>query len=60
MVREPAANLTSAEDDIDMLRRYLQMPELPYVDLSVQHERQQALQRWPLLAELAAIAAGGR
>ncbi|KRG52888.1 cellulose biosynthesis protein BcsR [Stenotrophomonas maltophilia] len=44
--------LSVEEDDIDLLRRSLDMPGLPYVDFSAQHERAQALARWPLLAEL--------
>ncbi|WP_081284030.1 cellulose biosynthesis protein BcsR [Stenotrophomonas maltophilia] len=40
------------EDDIDLLRRSLDMPAFPYVDFSAEHERAQALARWPLLAEL--------
>ena len=43
------------DDDIDYLRRSLQMPELPYVDFSAQQERMQALSRWPLLRELAGM-----
>lgn len=44
--------LTSERDDIDVLREHLQMPDLPYVDFSMQRERAQALARWPLFAEL--------
>ncbi|KAG0956372.1 hypothetical protein G6F31_012643 [Rhizopus arrhizus] len=33
------ATLSVEEDDIDLLRRSLDMPELPYVDFSAQHER---------------------
>ena len=40
------------EDDIERLRRNLQMPELGYVDFSAERDRAQALARWPLLAEL--------
>jgi len=60
MANDPSASLISEEDDIDVLRRHLDMPELPYVDLSAQRERAQALLRWPLLAELAELAAGQR
>lgn len=42
------------DNDIAVLRQRLGQPELPYVDLSVQRELEQVLQRWPLLAELAA------
>ncbi|MTI75488.1 MULTISPECIES: cellulose biosynthesis protein BcsR [Stenotrophomonas] len=48
------AGLTSEQDDIDVLRAHLQMPELPYLDFSAQRARSQALARWPLFAELAA------
>lgn len=44
--------LSVEEDDIDLLRRSLNMPEMPYVDFSAQRERAHALARWPLLAEL--------
>ncbi|WP_139804260.1 cellulose biosynthesis protein BcsR, partial [Cronobacter sakazakii] len=44
--------LSVEEDDIDLLRRSLDMPGLPYVDFSAQQERARALARWPLLAEL--------
>lgn len=56
MANAPSASLTSEEDDIDVLRRHLDMPELPYVDLSAQRERVQAQARWPLLVELARAA----
>ena len=42
------------DNDIDVLRQRLGLPGLPYVDLSAQRELEQVLQRWPLLAELAA------
>jgi hypothetical protein len=45
------------DDDIAYLRRSLQMPDLPYVDFSAQHERGQALVRWLLLRELAGMPA---
>ncbi|MBN8802163.1 MAG: hypothetical protein J0H05_10915 [Stenotrophomonas acidaminiphila] len=47
------AGLTSEQDDIDVLRAHLHMPELPYLDFSAQRARAQALARWPLFAELA-------
>lgn len=47
------------EDDIDALRRSLQMPDLPYVDFSARQERRQALARWPLLAEVDALREAG-
>ncbi len=53
MAEAPIQPLTSERDDIDVLRAHLQMPELPYVDFSLRHERTQALARWPLFAELA-------
>lgn len=53
MANPTTATLTSEEDDIDVLRGHLQMPELPYVDFSAQRARAQALARWPLFAELA-------
>lgn len=46
------SSLSVEEDDIDLLRRSLDMPAFPYVDFSAEHERAQALARWPLLAEL--------
>ena len=49
----PDMNLTSVQDDIDILREHLQMPELPYLDFSAQRGRAQALAQWPLFAELA-------
>lgn len=52
MATEPSIPLTSEHDDIDVLREHLQMPELPYVDFSMQRERALALARWPLFAEL--------
>ncbi len=48
----PSHGLKVDEDDIDALRRSLQMPDLPYVDFSARQERSQALARWPLLAEV--------
>lgn len=60
MIHLPAASLTSEEDDIDVLRRHLDMPELPYLDLSTQRASAQAQVRWPLFAELAALAAERR
>ncbi len=56
MSHVPAASLTSEEDDIDVLRRHLEMPELPYLDLSAQRASAQAQARWPLFAELAGLA----
>lgn len=49
------ATLSVEEDDIDLLRRSLAMPDMPYVDFSANNERAQALARWPLLAELEAL-----
>ena len=34
--------ILAQDDDIAHLRRSLQMPDLPYVDFSAQHERTQA------------------
>lgn len=39
-------------DDIAVLKRKLELPELEYVDTSAQIELQKAVQRWPLLAEM--------
>ncbi|MNE97824.1 hypothetical protein D3C80_1962390 [compost metagenome] len=44
------------KNDIANLKETLQLPGLSYVDCSAQQELQRALQRWPLLAELAARA----
>lgn len=45
------------QDDIAHLRRHLGMPDMPYVDFSARRECADALKRWPLLGEIAAIAA---
>ena len=44
-----------ADNDIAALRENLGLAELNYVDLSARRELEQVLQRWPLLAELAAL-----
>ena len=43
------------QDDIEMLRHSLAMPDMPYVDFSAINERTQALARWPLLADAEAL-----
>ncbi len=40
-------------DDIARLRSLTGLPHLRYLDIALQAELQEALQRWPLLAELA-------
>lgn len=45
-----------ATDDIADLRTALNMPELPYVDVTTQNAMRDALKRWPLLSELAYFA----
>lgn len=40
------------EDDIAELRRTLHLEGFDYVDFSALRERDEALQRWPLLREL--------
>ncbi len=46
------------QDDIEHLRDHLGMPDMPYVDFAVRRENEKALQRWPLLAELASLSQG--
>jgi len=41
-----------AQDDIAALQECLCLPELPYVDFSLEAERQAVLDSWPLLREL--------
>lgn len=50
----PGDHRQPLDNDIAMLRQRLGLGALPYADLAVRRELQQALQRWPLLAELAA------
>jgi hypothetical protein len=38
-------------DDIARLKAEVQLPNLKYVDVSVQRALRRAMQRWPLLAE---------
>ncbi|TWH64408.1 cellulose biosynthesis protein BcsR [Azomonas agilis] len=45
-----------AADDITDLRKALQMPELPYVDITTQNAVRDVLKRWPLLSELSYFA----
>lgn len=45
-----------ADNDIAALRRSLGLARLGYRDLAARRELEQVLQRWPLLAELAAPA----
>lgn len=54
MNEKPHIALAAAEraDDIGRLKSILQLPQLNYIDISAQNALQQALQRWPLLAEL--------
>lgn len=47
----------TSESDIDALRQRLGLSGLDYPDLSVRRELEQAIARWPLLAELAPRAA---
>lgn len=47
------------EDDIANLRQSLRLPQFNYVDFSARREREEALQRWPLLRELDRIEAAG-
>lgn len=42
-------------DDIARLKADLNLPHLEYVDISAQLELSQALKRWPLFVELAAV-----
>lgn len=48
------------KNDIANLKEALQLPGLSYVDCSAQRELQRALQRWPLLGELEAVACASR
>ena len=48
------------DDDVAHLRQFLQQPELTYVDFSARRQLEQSRQRWPLLDELNAAAAGAR
>lgn len=45
-------------DDTDSLRRSLPGGHFDYRDISSEHARQRALERWPLLAEVAALGTG--
>ena len=38
-------------DDVSALRQYLRMPHLRYLDISASNALDQAVRRWPLLAE---------
>lgn len=42
-------------DDIEHLRRSIDMPEFPYVDFSARQRYRDALADWPLLDELARL-----
>ncbi|EWC43337.1 hypothetical protein GFL09_15600 [Pseudomonas stutzeri] len=38
-------------DDVSVLRQHLRMPQLRYLDISASNALEQAVRRWPLLAE---------
>lgn len=47
----------ASESDIDALRQHLGLSGMDYLDLSARRELEQAIARWPLLSELAILAA---
>ncbi|UHL64437.1 YhjR family protein [Paralcaligenes sp. KSB-10] len=49
------ATLTASKDDIESLMKNLNLPGLQYKELTDQEDRRAILERWPLLAELAAL-----
>lgn len=53
------ADPADRSDDIAQLRQHLDMPGLSYQDISMLVGVQQALQRWPLLAESCGASAQG-
>lgn len=52
----PSRMRAKRKSDIANLKEVVPLPGLAYVDCSAQRELQRALQRWPLLAEVAAQA----
>lgn len=53
-VKKQAVSRNERADDIARLKVELSLPSLEYVDISAQMELSRALQRWPLLVDLAA------
>lgn len=52
-VRNQALSRNERADDIARLKVELSLPSLEYIDISAQLELSRALQRWPLLVDLA-------
>lgn len=51
-VNDKALSRAAKVDDIARLKVEVKLPNLAYIDVSAQRELKNAMQRWPLLAEL--------